>query len=393
MIFVGSKMKCDLINHYEETLSELTQLAYAAAVDSQKWQLFLNRASEMCGGMGIHLFGHDDATNSALGVMYGGYDPIHTESFNQYYGKINSWAPGLFQFDAGVILHTEMMCPQKELIKTEFYSGWCKPQEDLRTGGGVILHKEASRMFALGGNIRKKDGDQLDSWWLRLLGDITPHMQQAIEITRAFNGMHLEKVSLAETRSPHDAAVIVISSARMVVYTNAEGRKLLVEGQIVKQSLGGKFDFSHFESSRYLSSQLLRLSRATNSSPVVFPVVDGSNDHYVCRVVRHLPDILGFSPIDTLYADGKPYFLITLAKSLKDIQIKQQLKDDFYVTDAEAKVVLAVAKGQSPDSIAKGVGRSIHTVRNQLKRAMAKMDINRQAELAIYIESLKSTTP
>ena len=384
-------MECALTSQYKNTLSEITQLAYAAAVDSTKWQLFLDRTSVLCGGIGVHLLGHDDVTNSSMGALYSGYDPTYTDSFNQYYGAINSWAPGFFQYDAGVILHTEMMYPEKKLMDTEFYNDWCKPQEDLRSGGGVILHKEASRMFALGANIRKKDSDKLDKWWLKLLCDVTPHVQQALEISRTFDGMKLEKTSLASTRSPYNAAVIVVSGARQIVYANNEGWKMLEEGRVIKQSLGGQFDFSREEISRCFVSCVTRLSKGSNSLPVAFPTVESLSDSYTCRIVRHTPDILGFSFIETVCGNESSYFLITLAKSAKDIQIKQHLKKYFDVTNAEADVILAIARGQSPESIAMDGGKSIHTVRNQLKRAMSKLSIPRQAGLATYIERLRNT--
>ena len=382
-------MKCELTARYERTLSVLTQLAYAAAIDSQKWQLFVDHASELCGGIGVHLFGHDDMTSAALGVVYGGYDPVYTKRFDDYYGQINSWAPGFFLHDVGVPVHTEQMFPEKALIKTEFYSDWCQPQEDLRTGGGVILYKEASRMFALGGNIRKRNSMQLDRHWLKLVGDIAPHIQQALEINRTISGMKLEKVALAETRSDHTAAVIIVNSKRQVIHANPEGWRLLDEGLVVKQSLGGMFDFSQHDVSRYLDAQLSRLCKLSNPCPVAFPVDNGMDGSYVCRVVRHLPEDLSFSLIETLNSDLQPYFFITLVSSMQDCQIKRLLKINFDITNAEAEVVLAIARGKSLDSIAIELEKSIHTVRNQLKRAMSKLGISRQAELAVYMDRLK----
>ena len=74
---------------------------------------------------------------------------------------------------------------------------------------------------------------------------------------------------------------------------------------------------------------------------------------------------------------------------MQDCQIKRQLKINFDITNAEAEVVLAIARGKSLDSIAIELEKSIHTVRNQLKRAMSKLGISRQAELAVYMDRLK----
>lgn len=384
-------MKCALTKQYNETLYELIQLAYAAAINHHQWQEFLDRASYLCGGIGIHLFGHDDATNSAQGVMYGGYDPVFTNRFDEYYGNINCWAPGFFQHDAGTTVHTELMYPQKELIKTEFYSDWCQPQGDLRTGGGVILHKEQSRMFALGGNIRKRHSEALDHFWLRLLGDITPHMQQAIEISRAFSGMHLEKVSIAETRSSHNAAVIVVSSMRRVVYANDDGNALLEKGSIVRTSLGGRFDFTDLEHSRRFESELLKLATTSTPSPLTFLAEDGKGDSYACRIAQYAPELVQRSIIEQCYLSENTYFLIALSKAVGKKEIKRLLKNHYGVTDAEAEVAIGIASGHSTADISKETRKSIHTIRNQLKRAMAKMDVTRQIDLAASIDALRKS--
>ena len=384
-------MKCALTKQYGKTLSELTQLAYSAAMNHHRWQEFLDRASYLCGGIGIHLFGHDDATNSAQGVMYGGYDPVFTNKFDEYYGNINCWAPGFFQHDAGTTVHTELMCPEKELIKTEFYSDWCQPQGDLRTGGGVILHKEQSRMFALGGNIRKRHSEALDHSWLRLLSDITPHMQQAIEISRAFSGMHLEKVSIAETRSAHNAAVIVVSSMRRVVYANDDANALLETGSIVRTSLGGRFDFTDIEHSRRFESELLQLAITNTPNPLAFLAEDGAGGSYACRIARHVPELVERSIIEQCYLSENTYFLITLSKAVGNNEIKRLLKEHYGVTGAEADVAISIASGYSTTDISTKTGKSIHTIRNQLKRAMAKMDVARQIDLAASVDALRNS--
>ena len=205
--------------------------------------------------------------------------------------------------------------------------------------------------------------------------------------------MKLEKVALAETRSDHSAAVIIVNSKRQVIHANPEGWLLLDDGRVVKQTLGGMFDFCQYEVSRYLEAQITRFCKVSNPRPVAFPVDDSMAGSYVCRIVRYMPEELSFSLMDTLNAEFQPYYFVTLVNSMQDSQVKRQLRVDFDITNAEAEVVLAIARGKSPGSIAIELEKSVHTVRNQLKRAMSKLNINRQAELAAYIERLKGTTP
>ena len=58
------------------------------------------------------------------------------------------------------------------------------------------------------------------------------------------------------------------------------------------------------------------------------------------------------------------------------------------LTETEALVAADVALGRAPRTIAKDRGVSVHTVRTQLKRVLAKSGCHRQIELAVRIREL-----
>ena len=62
--------------------------------------------------------------------------------------------------------------------------------------------------------------------------------------------------------------------------------------------------------------------------------------------------------------------------------VQQRLQALWGLTSAEAKVAAAIASGRDLTDYARQAGTSVHTVRNQLKQAFAKMETGRQAELA-----------
>jgi DNA-binding CsgD family transcriptional regulator len=59
----------------------------------------------------------------------------------------------------------------------------------------------------------------------------------------------------------------------------------------------------------------------------------------------------------------------------------QALAARFDLTRREAEVALALVGGASADEIARAAGVSVHTVRNQIKSALAKTGSRRQADL------------
>ncbi len=60
----------------------------------------------------------------------------------------------------------------------------------------------------------------------------------------------------------------------------------------------------------------------------------------------------------------------------------------WHLTETEALVAADVALGRAPRAIAEERGVSVHTVRTQLKRVLAKSGCHRQVELAVRIRQL-----
>ncbi|RYE84758.1 MAG: response regulator transcription factor, partial [Hyphomicrobiales bacterium] len=60
----------------------------------------------------------------------------------------------------------------------------------------------------------------------------------------------------------------------------------------------------------------------------------------------------------------------------------------FDLTPAEIAVSQAIAAGQTAIQIAATTGRSVATVRNQLRSAMSKTGSTRQIELALLVRQL-----
>ena len=98
-------MRCQAERDPQGTLDELSGLIYAAAVSPHRWTDFLDRLATRCGNINTHLFGQDHATGHHLGILFAGYDPGYIRSFEEHYGTINSWAPGMLPPENSVNEH------------------------------------------------------------------------------------------------------------------------------------------------------------------------------------------------------------------------------------------------------------------------------------------------
>ena len=312
---------------------------------------------------------------------------MFVNSFNEYYGKINSWAAGFFEHEIGVAIHTENMYPEKDLIKTEFYSDWLQPQEDIRTGGGVILQKDKDRMFALGANIRKKDSEKLNALWLKLLTELTPHLQHSFEISRSFSGVTLENLALANNVSGMGTAVLAVTLSQKLLYANSSAMKMLESGHLLKQTIGGVINFSDESSEKILND--IRLRHCLLDRPCSSNFIIRESHDYVCHITTQSPNLLFTSPLEIVVKDRSSFILISLSVVAGEPEILNSLQRKFGLTKRESQVVVEVSNGKSIQNIAISEIKSIHTIRNQLKRAMAKLGVARQAELVVFIQNMK----
>lgn len=373
-----------------EQYQKLTSLIFAAAIDESKWVNFLRVLSDISGGVYTHIFGHDLSTGLSLGNTLYQYQNDFVESYDAYYGNVNAWVPGFFEHNVGEIVHVQDMLALEDLHKTEFYQDWVKPQEDITGGGGAILHKDNSRMFIVGGNIRSKDSEKLEARWMRLLELITPNLRHAFELSRTLGGLRLEKAIAEQSFVSRETAVAVLNANGLIVYSNPLAQTMLESGTLVRLAPNGTFCFTERKFRNTLNQALSSLVIRDANVFASFPTHDEFADNsYVCSLTRFDPSSLDSAPLGANFGFSQPCLLLTLAKINRAPDIANILTSTFGLTPAEANVACLLTNGQTLQEIANQREVSLHTVRNQLKSAMSKTEKRRQVDLSKLIEQLR----
>ncbi len=277
------------------------------------------------------------------------------------------------------------MCSRETFENSEFYNDWVLPQEDIIAGGGSILFKEDSRMFIIGGNIRRKD-KHLEKHWLEIVSLITPHLQNAIEINRVIARGKLEQAAQAEGMNTSSTAIFIVNNFGKILFLNSVAQQLVSIGEVAKTGIGSKLEFSNGQASsafKRIIHSLNLMNRDVSSSFEVFN--HRENSQYVCRTARFDPRDHDTSPYGILICTDHPCVLLTISKIKKQQVSKSQLSARFGITETEAEVVMQLVGGLSPREISDQREVSIYTIRNQIKSAMSKMNVHRQIDLANVI--------
>lgn len=365
--------------------SKITSLILSASLDQSKWADCIEYISEVT-DVRAHMFGHDLEANVSVSTLTKNYDPDFVKSYDEHYASINSWVPGFFEQKVGRTISSEIMCARDTLETTEFYNDWVLPQEDIIAGGGAILHKDATRMFVIGGNIRRKDQHK-EKDWLSLVELITPHIQNALSINRAIAGTKIEKWASQTGINTTASAICLLDQRGKLLFANALAQEMIEGGAELRAGFNGSISFANVAGQRFLERALYDLNSGTTRISSYFQMFSkNQKSNLDCRTARFDPGHLDVSPFGVFTRTDEPCLLLSIASAV-DIRLHSNaVLAGFGITAAERDIVLGVVEGCSLREIAEIRHVSINTVRNQLKSAMQKLNVRRQLDLAKFVE-------
>lgn len=374
-----------------EDFAKLTSMISAAGLDPTKWQDFVTQLHHVTGGLHVHVSGMDFQSGLYLGITSAGYDPSHLETYEAHYGDQNRWMEGIADKKTGVAYHMEDLWRHKDLKQSEFYNDWIKPQEDISGGGALMMFNDQSRMFVMGGNIRRRDVDKLEENWLKLAGMLAPHLSNALEVNRLLAGKSLETYALEHLGGNVRTAVFATTSNRHVLLANTQAETMLSAGDVVRIDDQRRLSFCGTAENAFLQA-VHAFQHSYVFLPRTFEIRERAlGPRYLCRLCVVNPEELDHTPTGVLFGPGETTLLITLSQMVASGSVANQLMAQFRLSPMESRVALNVAAGDSIRTIAETNGTSVHTVRNQLKSAMSKMSVNKQLQLARIVEQISMT--
>ncbi|MCA0272582.1 MAG: helix-turn-helix transcriptional regulator [Proteobacteria bacterium] len=369
-----------------EELNRLTTQVYAACLDWHRWSDLLTSVHGLSGGARCALFGFDMQTGTPFNVLHTNFAPEYADSYFEYYGGICPWPAALGLVPVGATMSAGSLVPDPVLRQSEFYNDWVRPQDDIACGGGVTLARDTDRVVVFTGNIRRKDADQLEKDFLRLIGLLTPHLQQALDIGRLLAGRSFEDAAKAEVDS--GAALLVLSASGRIIFANRQAEALIESGTIVGRDLRGRILLPAILH-RAVTQSLAELSGEKMPAPRSALLTDAHSRDWQVKIAALDPRGQDHSPFGVLCGFAGRCLLLTLASRTFDPEFGKRLVQELALTEAEAAVALAMCEGLSLTEIADARRVSIHTIRNQVKSALSKTGSRRQVDLVRLVERLR----
>ena len=166
----------------------LVRLIYEAADDPLLWDGFLTKFAEVVHADTAGLLIQDKAGQTGKIVAAVGIDLVSRTSYEKYFVPRNPWLPRRKML-TGNVASGEQLLSNRELVKTEFYNDFLKPNIWLH-GCGTITNVEDSTFSSLYA-LRTPRHRAFDSNELELCGYLAPHIQTAARIQQRITELEM----------------------------------------------------------------------------------------------------------------------------------------------------------------------------------------------------------
>ncbi|MDP1772447.1 MAG: helix-turn-helix transcriptional regulator [Methylobacter sp.] len=358
----------------ESQYDNLIGKIYDAAVMPELWPVFLEQLSEAFNSKGTVIYLMDFANRSPTCrsdevsfIQSARTDPETIVSYERYYSKVNVWFENSSDLPEGEFITTDRLFPARELVKTEWYNDWLKPQDYFHAMIGHLLKQDtlAVRLSMFRSKQQPFSADET-----ALFARLVPHLRRSCMIHKKLSEVKRVQATDTELLNRLPVGLVLFDKCGQAVFVNhmaetldgfclnAASRCLAVnanETRALRQLIGNAAELGQ--------GNAMSLHRNNSNRPLSAIVVSLQN--------RPLP-FSGSVPAVALFIYD-PDLPLDLDDSL--------LTQCYGLSPTEARLATALLRGQTASNYAQSRGISSNTVKTQLKQVLAKTQTHRQSEL------------
>jgi DNA-binding CsgD family transcriptional regulator/PAS domain-containing protein len=353
---------------------------YGAAMAPERWPVFLDglRSELQLATLGL-IFRHPSDGDHGI-IASAGNDEHYDHTYRSHFYKLNPWLPWGPLEEEGRVILADSVLPQSELVRTEFYNDWMRPQGLGHLFTAFLCNPGPREPLAELGGLRAKRVGPLEEEDLDLVHTLVPHLQRSLSIHARVQGAEMRAGAAAEALDRIVGGVILLDEQGAPLLTNRTADQILAANDGLFLDREGPSASSPRQTGELRG--LLSNAAATGAGK-------GVGAGGVMRLARPsggpalevvvTPVRRGASPMFACNAAAAAIFVAD--PEARAERPPERLRRVYGLTPKEAEVASRLAGGMSPSQISDALGVTIHTVRGHLKQLFAKTDTRRQAEL------------
>jgi DNA-binding CsgD family transcriptional regulator len=361
----------------EETLLPLIGGIYDSALNPDAWNAVLPRIGAFVGGSSGGLFAHHSSRRSGNVFYEFGTDPDFRQLYLEKYMTMDPMFGTYFVLDVGEVFSTSTVMSHAEFLQSRFYKECIRPQGWI-DNVCVYLDRtpEGHAGFSLFRHEREGLADEPARERLRLL---VPHLRRAVLIGKLIEFKTAQAATFVDALDGLSAGMMFVDSSGRITHANAAGRAMIVDGDVLRASLG-RLVASDPDANRALRDIFLAAASgdaAIGVSGVAVPLVARGGERYVAHVLPLSSGARRNAGVS--YAAAAALFVQKAALATRSPP--EAIAKTYRLTPMEVRVLLAIVEVGGVPQVAQTLGIGESTVKTHLKRLYEKTGARRQADL------------
>jgi DNA-binding CsgD family transcriptional regulator/GAF domain-containing protein len=371
--------------------ADLIELIYEGATDPSASQEVLRRLQQIFAAEVVLLARHDVAAKSGACIRQIGMDPILVGRYESEFAKQNPWMQAERLYRVHSVVTGEEVVRNTDLVKTDFYEQYLRPQHLLHRMCGVICRRGPEFWYITAARQPSKpvfDDSDVDG-----LAGLLPHLDRALELSWQFARERSARQALLDMLDQLPTAIIVVDAEAHPVMMNAAAEGILAMGDGMLVNRRRLEALWHAERARL--AQLV----ASACAPTDGDTAAAGGHLMVSRPSGLRPFLVMVSPLPRAYCDRAGQQRRLAAVVIKDPQAqlhasaasRREIAELYQLTRAEERLLKFILDGLGVFEAAERLGVSRNTARTHMKRIYAKTGTRRQAELVRRLAYLTSS--
>ncbi|MBA3517357.1 MAG: helix-turn-helix transcriptional regulator [Rhizobiales bacterium] len=367
----------------ERTLLALIAQIYDAALDAGRWPDFLDSLAEAYGGP-AWLFSQDLVNSQASLSTFVRMDPAYAKSYESYFAAKNIWIQNAthnysatHHFEEGYFAAGQDDIDTATLERTEFYNDWLRPQGLYESAGTCLMKRNfltTNITVIRGGRPGTFQPEEREAF-----NRLIPHLQRAVQVHGQLFSASLRRNGAVRALEALTIGMILAAPDGRVVFANPVAERVLLGGHGLGVGSGIVCGATPAATDRLRHA--IRKAAATGGG-------GGDDPGGVIRLAGATGRSLAVL-VSPITPEASPFglpqepgaLLLFADPGRKQGVSPAEMADLYGLSQAEARLLKALADGERLADYARKAGISLNTAKTQLSQVFSKTGENRQSDL------------
>jgi DNA-binding CsgD family transcriptional regulator len=365
----------------EPLLFELVDSIYEAAIDPEKYTDFLTKLSLALRSPASGLIAYDASISRASIVTSVGLDEATLRRDRHYAAQNPFVARGGDFLYPGAVFTGDMIVPDQELVRTDFYNHHMR-LSDLHHVIGATVSSD-SFGAALLTSARPRRQDPFEEAELQLYRALDPHLRRSLDVQRRLAAQDGQREALDKIPT---GCVLLGRNGKVLSLNEAAERVLARRDGIVYSN--GRLEAPALDSGARLR-ELISSATSTlyQSHPGGMMAV-----HRPSAAQPYTVLVAPFAKTPVDWGGCFPVAVVFITDPGRTALTEDAMVQLFHFTPAEARLARALSNGEGLGQAAEQLAIGINTAKTHLQHIFAKTQTSRQAELVRLLAGVAAMT-